>query len=86
MIKTKKYQELIPCGFSFYVHSIVSEIKFKVELYRGSDAAKVFCEKIQEYTREIYKIIKTWNKKIEMTEDQIKNLIQLQNVIFVKKK
>ena len=72
MIKTKKYQELIPCGFSFYVHSIVSEIKFKVELYRGSDAAKVFCEKIQEYTREIYKIIKTWNKKIEMTEDQIK--------------
>ena len=70
--KTKKYQELIPCGFSFYVHSIVPEIKFPVELYRGPDAAKVFCEKIQEYTREIYKIIKTWNKKIEMTEDEIK--------------
>ena len=70
--KTKKYQELIPCGFSFYVHSIVPEINFPVELYRGPDAAKVFCEKIQEYTREIYKIIKTWNKKIEMTEDQIK--------------
>ena len=48
MIKTKKYQELIPCGFSFYVHSVVSEIKFPVELYRGTDAAKVFCKKIQE--------------------------------------
>ena len=70
--KTKKYQELIPCGFSFYVHSVIPEIKFPVELYRGSDAAKVFCKKIQEYTREIYKIYKTWNKKIEMTEDQIK--------------
>ena len=73
IIKTKKYQELIPCGFSFYVHGIMDpEIKFPVELYRGPDAAKVFCEKIQECTREIYKIIKTWNKKIEMTEDQIK--------------
>ena len=66
--KTKKYQELIPCGFSFYVHSVIPEINFPVELYRGPDAAKVFCEKIQECTREIYKIIKTWNKKIEMTE------------------
>ena len=71
IIKTKKYQELIPCGFSFYVHSII-DYKFPVELYRGPDAAKIFCKKIQEYTREIYKIYKTWNKKIEMTEDQIK--------------
>ena len=71
IVKTKKYQELIPCGFSFYIHSIVPEIKFPAELYRGPDAAKVFCEKIQEYTREIYKIYKT-NKKIEMTEDEIK--------------
>ena len=70
--KTKKYQELVPCGFSFYVHSVIPEINFPVELYRGSDAAKIFCKKIQEYTREIYKIIKTCNKKIEMTEDQIK--------------
>ena len=40
IIKTKKYQELIPCGFSFYVHSIVPEIKFLVELYRGPDVKK----------------------------------------------
>ena len=72
IIKTKKYQELVPCGFSFYVHSVIPEIKFPVELYRGPDAAKVFCKKIQEYTREIYKIYKSCNKKIEITEDQIK--------------
>ena len=73
--KTKKYQELIPCGFSFYVHSVLtSEKKFPVELYRGSDAAKVFCEKIQECTKEIYKIYKSSNNKImlKMTEDEIK--------------
>ena len=70
--KTKKYQELVPCGFSFYVHSIMPEIKFPVELYRGPDAAKVFCEKIQEYVKDIYYLIKKKNKKIEMTEDQIK--------------
>ena len=71
--KTKKYQELVPCGFSFYVHSIVPEIKFPVELYRGPDAAKVFCKKIQEYTREIYKIYKSYNKFLfKMTEDEIK--------------
>ena len=67
--KTKKYQELVPCGFSFYVHSVISEKKFPIELYRGPDAAKVFCKKIQEYTREIYKIYKT-NEKIEMTEKE----------------
>ena len=72
IIKTKKYQELIPCGFSFYVHSIVPEIKFPVELNRGPDAAKVFCEKIQEYIKDIYYLINKTNKKIEMTEDQIK--------------
>ena len=72
IIKTKKYQELIPCGFSFYAHSIVPEIKFPVELYRGPDAAKVFCKKIQEYVKDIYYLIKKTNKKIEMTEDQIK--------------
>ena len=33
MIKTKKYQEFVPCDFSFYVHSIMDpEIKFPVEL------------------------------------------------------
>ena len=46
------------------------EIKFPVELYRGPDAAKVFCEKIQECIREIYKIINKINKKIEMTEKE----------------
>ena len=47
IIKTKKYQELFPCGFSFYVHSVMDpEIKFPVELYRGPDAVKVFCKKI----------------------------------------
>ena len=70
MIKTKKYQELIPCGFSFYVYSIIPEIKFPVELYRGPDAAKVFCKKIQECIREIYEIINKINKKIEMTEKE----------------
>ena len=72
--KTKKYQELVPCGFSFYVYSVISEKKFPVELYRGADAAKVFCKKIQEYTREIYKIYKSCNNKIlfKMTEDEIK--------------
>ena len=33
MIKTKKYQELVPCSFSCYVHSVIPEIKFPVELY-----------------------------------------------------
>ena len=65
MIKTKKYQELVPCGFPFYVHSVMDpEIKFPVELYRGPDAAKVFFKKIQEYTREIYEINNKTNKKI----------------------
>ena len=68
--KTRKYHELVPCGFSFYVHSIVSEIKFPIELYRGPDAAKVFCKKIQEYIKDIYYLIKKTNKKIEMTEKE----------------
>ena len=68
--KTKKYQELVPCGFSFYVHSVIPEIKFPVELYRGPDAAKVFCKKIQEYIKDIYYLIKKSNKKIEMTEKE----------------
>ena len=71
--KTKKYQELIPCGFSFYVHSIVPEIKFPVELYRGPDAAKVFCKKIQEYMKDIYSLIKKTNKKMEITEKEQEN-------------
>ena len=62
----------MPCGFSFYAHSVMdSDIKFPVELYRGPDAAKVLCKKIQEYTREIFKIINKTIKKIKMTEDQI---------------
>ena len=73
IIKTKKYQELVPCGFSFYVHSVIPEIKFPVELYRGSDAAKVFCKKIQECTREIYKIINKTNKRMEITEKEQEN-------------
>ena len=64
----------MPCGFSFYAHSVIPEIKFPVELYRGPDAAKVFCKKIQEYTKEIYYLIKKINKKIEMTEDQIEKI------------
>ena len=72
IIKTKKYQELVPCGFSFYVHSVMDpEVKFPVELYRGPEAAKVFCKKIQEYIKDIYYLIKKSNKKMEMTEDQI---------------
>ena len=95
-IKTKKYQELMPCGFSFYIHSIKREINFPVELYRGPDAAKVFCKKIQEYTKEIYYLIKKTNKKIEKTEAQIeefnlatecyickKNYIMIKFVIIV---
>ena len=58
--------------FLFYVHSVIPKIKFPVELYRGPDAAKVFCEKIQECIREIYKIINKINKKIEMTEKEQK--------------
>ena len=73
LIKTKKYQELIPCGFSFYVHSVMdSEIKFPLELYRGPDAAKVFCKKIQEYVKDIYYLIKKTNKKMEITEKEQK--------------
>ena len=55
IIKTKKYQELILCGFSFYVHSVVPEIKFPVELYRGPDAAKVFCEKYKNVQEKFIK-------------------------------
>ena len=74
IIKTKKYQELVPCGFSFYVHSVMEpKINFPVELYRGSDAAKVFCKKIQECTREIYKIITKTSKRMEITEKEQEN-------------
>ena len=72
-VKTKKYQELVPCGFSFYVHSVIPEIKFPVELYRGPDAAKVFCKKIQEYMKDIYSLIKKINKKMEITEKEQEN-------------
>ena len=49
------------------------EIKFPVELYRGPDAAKAFCKKIQEYIKDIYYLIKKSNKKIEMTEKEQEN-------------
>ena len=67
---TKKYQDPIPCSFTYKVFCIDSKFSKKVVLYRGKNAGYRFIEAILKEYDYCKKIIKNqFNKNVVMSAE-----------------
>ena len=51
-----KVSEHIPSGFSMFTISSFRSIENKLDVYRGKDCMKTFCESLREHTKKINNI------------------------------
>jgi hypothetical protein len=68
---TTEVQEHVPCGFSYLVRSSLPEFdNNNPVIYRGPDAAKVFCEKIEEEVAKIMKLVSNQRPMVMTDSDK----------------
>ena len=81
---TTKVSEHFPSGFSISTISSFKSIENKIDLYRGKDCMKKFCESLRQHTMKIInfkKKIKVINKRAVGITRKCKNLLYLQRKI-----
>jgi hypothetical protein len=69
---TRQVQEHKPCGFSYLVRSTIPEYDTnEIVIYRGPNAARVFCDKIQLEVAKIMELVRN-PCELSMTDDDRK--------------
>ena len=90
----KKYQDHIPCGFSYELVSVYNKFSNSIILYRGENAAYKFIEEILEEYEYCEKVMKKhfkknlilnygWKRKKKF--DQIRHTGYVENSLKMKK-